>query len=162
MTERILLVADTHGDISRIMHYAQEMKGIDRIFHLGDHAWDGEEMQEMLGRVVLSVRGNNDWGSPAPWEHQVLIEGFSILLLHGHRQGVHFGRQQLADYAYDKLCDIVVYGHTHVFADERFGKVRAINPGSASLPRDGMASCAILTLTKGEKTIVERVNLENF
>lgn len=76
MTERLLLVSDTHGDLRSILSYIRRTPGIDRILHLGDHAWDAEEMQQMLGRVVLGVRGNNDWGSPAPRNTPFLLRAF--------------------------------------------------------------------------------------
>ena len=160
MTERLLLVSDTHGDLRSILSYIRRTPGIDRILHLGDHAWDAEEMQQMLGRVVLGVRGNNDWGSPAPWEYPLFVEGFSLLLTHGHRYGVHFDRLPLVQHAREQLADIVLYGHTHRFAVEQIQSIWAINPGSPSRPYDGVPGCAILTLTKGEEPHVEHVTLD--
>lgn len=38
-------------------------------------------------------------------------------------------------------CDIALYGHTHVMADEVVSGIRLINPGSPSCPR-GQNPCS--------------------
>ena len=72
-------------------------------------------------------------------------------MTHGHRYGVHYGREQLAEAALQKGAKLALYGHTHIFRDEEIDGVRLINPGSPTLPRGGGSpSYAVLDLTSGE------------
>ncbi|MDD7593251.1 MAG: metallophosphoesterase [Peptoniphilaceae bacterium] len=152
---RVFLVSDTHGRVDDAIACFRRQSEMDRIIHLGDMSWDGDEMQERLGRVVMTVRGNNDWGSSAPKELVLEIDGHRLYIVHGHRQHVQASPQFLAQAARDQGCDIALYGHTHRAAFEQVLGVWTVNPGSASLPRDGHAQCAILTLEDGAPPEVE-------
>lgn len=154
--ERIFVMSDTHGYIEGVIDYLKD-KNFDRIFHLGDHSWDGEEIQARLGRVIMTVKGNNDWGASAPEEMILDSLAGRILLVHGHKHGVYGGVNRLAAYAEFKGCRVALYGHTHVYSKEKVGHILLLNPGSPSLPRDGRASAAILSLEDGEEPVVERV-----
>ena len=55
--------------------------------------------------------------------------------------------------------DLICYGHTHI-RDWGFRcGVWMLNPGSFSLPRDGMAGLALLTLKKDLPPAVEWINV---
>lgn len=157
MSEQILVLSDTHGRLEPALSYIKGHAGLDRILHLGDHAWDAEELQEKTGRVVLGVRGNNDWGATAPADRLFKIEGHTLYLVHGHRLGVYGGPQGVVRAAIERGADMVLYGHTHLFFFEKIGGVWALNPGSPSLPRDGKPGCALLTLAADSDPSVEHV-----
>lgn len=154
--ERILVLSDTHGYTGPVIDFIRG-KDFDRILHLGDYSWDGEEIQEATGRTVIAVRGNNDWGSSAPLEYILESPVGRILMVHGHKQGVYGGLRRLAAYAEFKGCSIALYGHTHVFKAEKIGHLILLNPGSAALPRDGKPSAAVLTLEEGQEPLIEKI-----
>ena len=71
---------------------------------------------------------------PIPRETVFTAAGKSILVLHGHEQGVYYSDQALTEYAHKKNCQIAIHGHTHVPTEHVFS-VYTMNPGSISLPR---------------------------
>ncbi len=160
MSVRILVCSDTH----RVLHAVTEeilTAKPDRIFHLGDLTEDAALMQRLTGRSILAVRGNNDYADfDTPWERVVEIEGFPLLLTHGHRFGIYRGPEQLCRHAAELGCRIALYGHTHAYACGVHGSVLYLNPGAAAYPRgDGRESVACLTLQRGAEPLVERVEL---
>lgn len=152
---RVFLVSDTHGQIGGALACLRRHHDIDRVIHLGDYTRDADALAARLGRVVLTVRGNNDWNATVPEELVLDLAGHRLYIAHGHRQHVQSGVQLLAETAREQACDIALYGHTHRATVERVAGVWTINPGSASLPRDGVAQCAILTLEEERAPEVE-------
>ncbi len=159
MPEQILVISDTHGSVAPVVGWLHEHPETDRIIHLGDYAEDAAEMEQLIGRPVISVRGNNDWTSMAPVEMVLHLSGHVLYLSHGHRLGVYYGTDQVARAAAKNGADVALYGHTHRYHEERQGGLLILNPGSASLPRDGMRSCALLFLSEGEAPAVKRIEL---
>lgn len=157
MAERLFVLADSHGYYGAVVDYLRDHPAFDRILHLGDHAQDAEAMSTLLGRPILAVKGNNDWGSQAPSEFLLQTAGQKILLIHGHKHGVYLGHKRLVSYAKSLGCTGVFYGHTHRFFFGLVDSLYVLNPGSPSLPRDGRASCAILTLEEDQHMACERI-----
>ena len=84
------------------------------------------------------------------------LEGFKIMITHGHLYGARYDTDELASAAKEEGCDIVVYGHTHVADNHYQDGILVLNPGSATLPRDGMRpSFMILNLEEGKTPEVE-------
>ena len=163
MSTKILICSDTHGHTREISDCILRTPAVDRIFHLGDYSLDVEAMEAYTGRKIIGVRGNNDyfdWQTPA--EREIEIEAFRLLLVHGHEQDVYRGVQPLCQYAKEKGCDIVLYGHTHSYACDICDGVLYLNPGAVSWPRgDQKKSYAVLTLERGKEPAVERHLLED-
>ncbi len=137
----VLVVADTHGDLSFVVRTLDAHPEIERVLHLGDHCDDARDL-EALGRVpVTAVRGNGDAGCPhgCPLDAVVTVEGHRLLLTHGHRQDVKLGLERLAAYARLQRppVDAVLFGHTHrplwrvVAADGPRSPLLLANPGTA-------------------------------
>ena len=60
---RILVLSDTHGDISRacqVYHILQKQGQVDLIIHCGDYYKDAIHMSERLGASIVWVKGNTD------------------------------------------------------------------------------------------------------
>ena len=126
---KIAVISDTHGSIENIRLFLPRLKGVDALYHLGDHAEDAPD----LARILNSVQYVVNW------------HGKRILLLHGHTV---FGRQHLFYAARQENCDAVLFGHSHVASIETYEGVLMVNPGSLSRPRGGKGpSMALLTLT---------------
>lgn len=151
---KIIVVADTHSSVSYIIDAINNTEGVSKVIHLGDCVSDARVIQENVGVPVIMVRGNNDYfDKDVPLDKIIYVEGHKILLTHGHKYNVYFGPQSLYFRAMELGCDMVLYGHTHIFEDICVGDVRIINPGSVSLPRDRVASYVLMEITEKEINI---------
>lgn len=141
---KILLISDTHGDITRAAEILDHVKDIDLILHCGDHQHDAEFLADCVQIPVISVSGNCDHGSQ--YKRTVETPAGKLLITHGHMEAVGFSDRLLLSAAEEEGdCIAVCFGHTHVPRCEDIGGLWLINPGSLTEPRDGSKpSCAIL------------------
>ena len=154
---RIAILSDTHGKTEYFLSQMRSRNDIDRIIHLGDFAWDAELISRELSVPVIYVKGNNDFGSNAPLDKVIYLEGHKVWLTHGHRNNDYFGTDSLYYKAKELGASIVLYGHTHSFFYEVSEGIRIINPGSLSHSRgDGHTSYVIMDITDNDVKI-ERV-----
>jgi putative phosphoesterase len=168
MIKKILIVSDSHGR-SQNIKTAIDREQPDMLIHLGDIEDEPEKIRRWLDIAALKKREqSNDEaetpsGLPVP---AVFIKGncdrsdgsgvlknaavFEVnshrfLAVHGHKQGVSYGVENLMYTAMENECDIALYGHTHMPFDESFEGygdvpqtgVRILNPGSITIPRGG-------------------------
>lgn len=156
MAYKLVLLSDTHGYIGEVLDYLKENKP-NLLIHCGDYSSDAREISTLLGLRYYCVRGNNDYEPQIPFKRILDIEGYKIYLTHGHKEGIYGGKEILYQKAREASCNLVFFGHTHVYCDIDLGGLRFLNPGSASLPRDGQKSLMSLTFEDGLK--VEKINL---
>ncbi|PKM82965.1 MAG: metallophosphoesterase [Firmicutes bacterium HGW-Firmicutes-14] len=134
---RIGVVSDTHGKPEFFRRAVEQMGKIDLLIHAGDHYKDALSIGKEAGLKVVAVGGNCDWFSPGPDEEELEIEGYRILVTHGHMYGVKAGTSRLAEKLREGKYDLVVYGHSHVPEITRLQAGYLMNPGSVSSPRMG-------------------------
>jgi hypothetical protein len=155
---KILIVSDSHGINTNLKQAVKNMKGThDRMIHLGDSLCSPETIEEIAGCPVDMVRGNCDssiYGVPA--SKIIEIEGYRILLLHGHQYAGIYGTESLRELAKENNVQIVMCGHTHVPLIER-GDVTIINPGSISRPRQEghIPTYMVMNIEKGQADFVQ-------
>lgn len=141
------------------------------IAELLELANEDQKFREELPPVMAFVRGNGDpetypvsyeigkenpearefpKGSILfPMEQTLTVNGKNLFIVHGHYQGVDYGRSDLTFDARGYGCDAAFYGHTHVAREEDIRDCKCINPGSCARPRDGQAAgFAIVTVEK--------------
>lgn len=133
---KILVISDTHGDLTKVYHLLEKVKNIDLILHCGDNQKDAHELEDTQGIPVVSVKGNCD-GGHAPDRKIIDTPYGKIIMTHGHMEGVDFDPTRLIYLAEENDCIAVCCGHTHVPVWEDFNGIIMINPGSLSRPRDG-------------------------
>ncbi len=153
---KIILVADSHGDVSLLRDRIHQFPDAQMIIHLGDHDSDAGLISEFSHLQILTVKGNNDYGSRSNLDGLIHIEGHTLFFTHGHKYGVYSGTQKLYYKALEVGADLVFYGHTHFYDYESYGDVTIINPGSLSLSRDGNNSFVVLDISEDEVN-VERI-----
>lgn len=156
---RILVTSDTHGDFYSVLDYI-EKNPIDLMIHAGDYTEDAENISKYTGINYVTVKGNNDYGDYKNSFEQIIPLGkINILLVHGHREGVYFSKNQLIQKAMDYDCNFVIFGHTHMYYYEYFEDfdMYLLNPGSSSLPRDNNKGFVILEID--EKIKVKKIDL---
>lgn len=136
---KILVASDLHGDVMFTKALIQRFVSgqYDKLYLLGDLEEESILLLNPLSKKIVAVKGNND-----PYEEQGDFFmpnlnydyqfGKLIVLSHGH---------YYSPYNYDQPYDIFLSGHTHqsYIIRDSLGHIMA-NPGSLSLPRDGIHS----------------------
>ena len=149
---RIGVISDTHGRLRPAA--VERLRGVDCILHAGD--FDSPDVLQTLDRIapVYGVRGNNDWGNWAqelPRIMQIKLDGVTFCVAH-----------RRTDLPWNLTgVNVVIYGHTHQYADDWVEGRLWLNPGSCSYPRPYRAIPTMVLLTTGEngKVLVEKVEL---
>lgn len=140
------VISDTHGLLRADVHPA--LAGVELILHAGDVGGDEILTELELIAPVRAVYGNTDpVGSrgllPAI---DIVVDGVSIHVSHGHEVGSPTPHKLLESYA----ADVVVYGHTHRPLISHASGRLVLNPGAAGPRRfDIMPSVARLTIAEG-------------
>lgn len=151
---RVGLISDTHNRLRPEVFTLFE--GVDLILHAGD-VGDADILVELETIApVHAVIGNTDSPALRPRvqdEVQLELEGFRVVMLHGHRLGSPNADNLAAAYPH---ADIIIYGHTHRQRVDRRGDVLVVNPGAAGAARfDLKPAVAILELERGREPRVE-------
>lgn len=157
---KFVIASDIHGSAfwcGKLLELVEREKP-DKLLLLGDILYHGprndlpreyapKQVIEMLTRwknKIVCVRGNceaevDQMVLPFPCMAdyaEVLADGKSLFLTHGHR----FGPEQLPNL---EEGAILLCGHTHIKMDEVRCGIRCVNPGSVSIPKDGSNSCMV-------------------
>lgn len=134
---KILVLSDTHHNLSNSIQLINRMKDLSHIIHLGDLASDAEDLEAMFSIPVTYVKGNCDFLSTGVPSSQILdIKGNRIFLAHGHEHGVKYSDEHLRVLARKEKYQIILFGHTHTAFFGYEGDTILMNPGSISLPRN--------------------------
>ena len=151
-----LIASDIHGSAKycELLLKAYDNEGANRLLLLGDLLYHGPrndlpeyyapkaviEMLNARKNEIFCVRGNCDT------EVDQMVLGFPLmadycLLPHGERMifATHGHKFNTSSLPPLKDGDILLHGHTHIPACERVGEVLYLNPGSASIPKEGSA-----------------------
>lgn len=134
---RILVISDSHGNITNLKHAMGFAKKIDAdaIIHCGD--WDNREsVYEVAtaGIPVYGVMGNADVD---PEVYQILKEkltkfdpDFLKIILEGRTIGISHFPDKINKQIDTQKFDILFHGHTHRKRNDLIGKTRVVNPGA--------------------------------
>lgn len=150
----VAVLSDTHGLLRR--EVVAELQDCTHILHAGDIVRESDLDELRLYGNIYAVRGNNDlWQTGLQDLAGVLrfsIAGVSFLMTHEpydiprNLEGV----------------DVIVYGHTHQYREERINGRLWLNPGSCGRARfDGDVTMAKLHLQDGKVLSVQRIDLED-
>lgn len=158
---RLIFASDIHGSAywcGKLMERIAD-EGVERVILLGDLLYHGprndlprdyspKEVLAMLGTIagrITAVRGNCDsevdqmvLDFPIMADYVPLwLDGKTIFCSHGHL----YNPQSPPPL---QNGDILMNGHTHLYADEMIGGIRYLNPGSVSLPKEGRPNSYML------------------
>lgn len=140
MAKRIGIISDTHGLLRP--EVLNILKTCDCILHGGDI--NSPEILDQLRPLasIYAVRGNNDreWAEGLAKTLRFQIEGVEFFMTHNKK-----------DVAWDLgNAQVVVFGHTHKFFQERIDGRLWLNPGSCGKRRfDQEITMAVLTAENG-------------
>lgn len=134
---KLLITSDVHGDYDRLKKVCEKHKDIPHHLNAGDMVL---HEQHYLPYMIITVKGNNDYGVDAPLIRLINIDNQKIMLVHGHQEYVKYGLERLKLKAKLHEANIVIFGHTHkryLMVEE---DILFINPGALG---DFMGSYAI-------------------
>lgn len=127
---KILVFSDSHRSLAG-MYAAIDRHLPQQVIHLGDMVDDAEELARFYPKLPFCmVPGNCDGWTTMPVKKQIVLEGRSILLSHGHRWGVKSGYDMAISDARAAKADILLFGHTHRAVCEQLEDgLWMLNPG---------------------------------
>lgn len=137
---RIIAISDSHGNYTALESIILRNTDADWIFHLGDGERELDRFitsHQVLATKIIHVAGNCDYHSLSHDVFTLPVMEHKILATHGHIYGVNYSLDRLKNLARTNGCDIILYGHTHVRYQSYEDGLYIMNPGSASIPRDG-------------------------
>jgi putative phosphoesterase len=143
---RIGVVSDTHRNVSSIELLGEKIKAVDLVIHLGDNVDDISIIKKYYKGKIINVKGNCDFSAKTPNDRVEDVGGKKIFLTHGHKYSVKENLYKLRYKALETGANIVLYGHSHIAKIDFEEGIWYINPGSASEPRDGARSFAIINI----------------
>lgn len=149
MATKIAVLSDTHGLLRP--EVLDRIAGCDVIIHGGDI--NKPEIIDRLKEIapVYVVRGNNDkeWAENIPESLTFQIEKSRFFVVHNKK----FVAKDLYD------ADVVIYGHSHKYAEQMVDGVLWLNPGSCGKRRfDQEITFAIMTVD-GSNTEIEKITI---
>jgi uncharacterized protein len=155
---RIGVVGDIHGNDAGLKKAIREMGAIDLLLFTGDGFREIHRLQDELKVRIEGVAGNCDLYSTYPPEQMLSLEGYRILLTHGHFHGVKKDLIRLGMAGRDQQVHLVVFGHTHEALCTDWHEIKLFNPGSLSLERSfrGPSYGIIYLSESGIETIINR------
>lgn len=150
---KVAVLSDTHGLLRpEVINIIQEC---DAVIHAGDmdsqKIIDGMLEHRKKNAPVYMVRGNNDreWAWRMFHELKFTIEGIQFYLVHNKKDVP----KELGD------RQIIIYGHSHKYAEQEKDGRLWLNPGSCGKRRFNQEiTMAVLHLNEG-KWIVERIDI---
>ena len=109
----IVAVSDSHGRREEIRKLLPVINGADMFVFLGDCTGDIYALKKEITVPVVAVNGNCDAIKVYEDEEIVSWRGHRILAAHGHKYGVKRDLLNITYAAKEKMCDCVLFGHTH-------------------------------------------------
>ena len=121
----------------------------DLILHLGDCVVDADALRREFPHITMvNVPGNCDF-SRGDTERLIDIDGYKVLMCHGHTYGVKMSYMHLELHAKEIGADLALFGHTHKLFYDKHNGLAMMNPGSIGAPLWGcMPSYGIITFDK--------------
>lgn len=149
---KVLILSDSHGNRSLLQRVFEAEKP-DKIFFLGDHINDIYSLENALDVDIYAVKGNVDYGVQGVEDLVLSLNGYKILLTHGHKYRIKYDYFPLYLKAREYDVNFVFFGHTHAYTDFEENGIRFLNPGSIAKPRDHAKGSYLIMVLK-EKDII--------
>lgn len=123
----LLITSDVHSALENLKTVVKKHPNVDYHLDAGDICLP-KHLYESLH--IITVKGNNDFGSNEPYKRILDLKGLRVMLTHGHREHVKFTHETLLNVALAEQVDLVIYGHTHQPYYQTEQGITIINPGA--------------------------------
>ncbi len=146
---RLAILSDTHGLLrSQVLEH---LKTADAILHGGDINKQSIVDQLRQYAPLYVVRGNNDkeWAADIPHDLTVTLEGMTFFMVHNKKEVP-------ADLS---GVDVVVFGHSHKYAQEEKGGRLWLNPGSCGPRRFHQEITMMMAQVENGQIQVEKISI---
>lgn len=145
---RVIVVSDTHQDLSSLMELVKRHQSADLFIHLGDGLAELQEVQQEFPDMrFLSVSGNCDRLANSSLAGCLSLDQAKIFYTHGHMYDVKYSLDKLFYAAMEMQANVVLFGHTHIPLADYKHSMHIMNPGSLGMPRGLKPSYGILDIT---------------
>ncbi len=125
------------------------------IIHLGDCWGDASRLQKEFPDLPMErVPGNCDYVQE-PLSRILQIEGFDVLISHGHLYYVKTDLLRFQYKAQENKVQLALFGHTHKVYYDRHNGVTYLNPGSIGAPGYKTSPSYGIMLLDGERHHME-------
>lgn len=146
---RLAILSDTHGLLRP--EVLECLQNIDVILHGGDINKQDivDQLREFAPLYV--VRGNNDkeWAEAIPHHLTVTLEGVTFFMVHNKK-----------DVPADLTgVDVVVFGHSHKYVQEKKDGRLWLNPGSCGPRRFNQEITLMMAETEAGQIQVEKIQI---
>ena len=146
---KLAILSDTHGLLRP--EVLEHLKAADVILHGGDI--NKQSIVDELAQIapLYIVRGNNDkeWAEHIPHDLTVTLDGVTFYMVHNKKE-------VSADLS---GVDVVVFGHSHKYAQEEKNGVLWLNPGSCGPRRFHQEITMMMADVSGGKIQVEKITI---
>ena len=149
----VIVMSDNHGNRDCLEYIKDKHKNADYFFHCGDAV-----LPPYLLDGFAIVQGNNDPYGAFPDQRICEIGNHHILLIHGHKYMVYGSMDHIIAKAKSLQCDMVCFGHTHIYFNEVIHGIHLLNPGCIIRNRDGSGGSYMRIVFEGDKVRVERMS----
>ncbi|MGN8966887.1 metallophosphoesterase family protein [Intestinimonas sp. HCP28S3_D6] len=146
---RLAILSDTHGLLRP--QVLEHLKTADAILHGGDINKQSIVDQLRQYAPLYVVRGNNDkeWAADIPHDLTVTLEGMTFFMVHNKKEVP-------ADLS---GVDVVVFGHSHKYAQEEKGGRLWLNPGSCGPRRFHQEITMMMAQVENGQIQVEKISI---
>ncbi|MFN4227723.1 MAG: phosphodiesterase [Candidatus Ratteibacteria bacterium] len=173
---KIGVISDTHGSLGGWEKAWEIIKDSNIIIHCGDlfnhgpgnpipEKYSPKELLNIFNDLNISLlisKGNCDSEVDQtflniPLSNPFLLYQFNdlrILVSHGHI----FKKEEWFELGKKWKINILISGHTHIPLLEKKENIIILNPGSPSLPKEKIPTCAIIDLKEGSIKILNLIN----
>ena len=124
---KLLITSDVHGAIDRLKEVAKKHNDVDFHLNAGDMCLAKHAYEPLH---IITVKGNNDFGSNEPYIRILDLKGLRVMLTHGHKEHVNYSLETLKHSALAEQVDMVIFGHTHQTYYQIDQNISIINPGA--------------------------------
>lgn len=154
---KIGVIGDTHRNYKYIDKAIGHLKKCELILHTGDNFQDSKYINKITGIDTIGIKGNCDFEDV---EDEIVfdVEGYRILLCHGHKYDIKYSLRSIKTRALELNVDIVIFGHSHIPVNYKEDEILFLNPGSAALPRGNSSRQFIIMNIEGGINI-QNINL---
>ena len=144
---KLAILSDTHNLLRP--EVLEQLSGVDAILHGGDISKQSVLDTLQTYAPLYVVRGNNDkeWAELIPHDLTLTLEGVTFYMVHKKAEIP----KELPG------VDVVIYGHSHKYAQEEKEGILYLNPGSCGPRRFHQDITLAILEIRGEAMTVEKI-----